>query len=270
MIATMRNSAELARKIRVVIVDDEVPACARVLELLEKEPDFQVAGVAHIGTEAVQRIRSESPDVLFLDVQMPGMDGFGVLRELTPKRTPITIFVTAYDKYAIQAFEAHALDYLLKPFSDERFEATLERVRDHIRTQAAGELSLRLARFLEKPVGLAEGPDPLERIALKSAGRVIFLEVSDIDWIEAAGVYVYLHVGPKAHLYRATVGQLIERLDPKKFVRVHRSTIINTDRIIELQPRTHGDYGIILKDRTELTLSRGYRSQLEGWLRQSL
>jgi two-component system LytT family response regulator len=266
----MRNSEDLLRKIRVAIADDEVPACSRVLELLEKQPEFEVVAVAHSGTEAVQRIRSESPEVLFLDVQMPGMDGFTVLRELTSKRIPITIFVTAYDKYAIQAFEAHALDYLLKPFSDERFEATLERLRDYIRMETAGELSLRLARFLEKRVRPPDGANHLERIALKSAGRVIFLEVSDIDWIEAAGVYVYLHVGSKAHLYRATVGQLIERLDPEKFVRVHRSTIINTDRILELQPRTHGDYGITLKDRTELTLSRGYRSELEGWLRQSL
>src|SRR5262249_31164511 len=146
------------------------------------------------------------------------------------QRIPLTIFVTAYDKYAIQAFEAHALDYLLKPYSDERFEATLQRARDQIRAQEAGELSLRLARLLEKPAGPAgpaEGSGDLERIAIKSAGRVIFLEARDIDWIEAAGVYVYLHVGPKAHLYRATLGQLAERLDPKKFVRVHRSTIIN-------------------------------------------
>lgn len=266
----MQSSEEILKKIRVVVVDDEMPACARILELLEKQPDFEIAGVAHGGAEAVQRIRNESPDLIFLDVQMPGMDGFGVLRELIPHRTPLTIFVTAYDKYAIKAFEAHAFDYLLKPFSDERFEAALQRARDHIRTQAAGELSLRLARLLEKPIGPAERVGYLERIAIKSAGRVIFLEVRDIDWIEAAGVYVYLHVGPKAHLYRATIGQLIERLDPEKFVRVHRSTIINTDRILELQPRTHGDYGIILKNRTELTLSRGYRSQLEGWLRQPL
>jgi two-component system LytT family response regulator len=266
----MRSSEDPLEKIRVLIVDDERPACTRVLELLEKQPDFEIAGVARSGQEAVQQIRSKSPDLLFLDVQMPGMDGLGVLREVTPQRTPLTIFVTAYDKYAIQAFEAHALDYLLKPFSDERFEAALLRARDQIRTQAAGELSLRLARLLENPSGSGGGFGYLEHIAIKSGGRVIFLEVRDIDWIEAAGVYVYLHVGPRAHLYRATVGQLLERLDPKNFVRVHRSTIINTDRILELKPRTHGDYGIILKDRTELTLSRGYRSQLEGWLRQSL
>ena len=266
----MRISQDPSETIRVVIVDDEMPACARIVELLEKQTGFEIAGVARSGQEAVQLIRGESPDLVFLDVQMPDMDGLGVLRQVTPQWTPLTIFVTAYDKYAIQAFEAHALDYLLKPFSDERFEAALQRARAQIRTQAAGELSLRLARLLESPIGAAEGFKYLERIAIKAGGRVIFLEARDIDWIEAAGVYVYLHVGPKAHLYRATVGQLQERLDPKNFVRVHRSTIINTDRILELKPRTHGDYGIILKDRTELTLSRGYRPQLEGWLRQSL
>jgi len=257
-------------KIRVVVVDDETPARSRLMELLEKQPDFQVVGVGRSGEEAVQLIRSESPDLVFLDVQMPGLDGFAVLREVTPQCAPLTIFVTAYDKYAIKAFEAHALDYLLKPYSDERFESALQRAREQIRTQTAGELSMRLVRLLDDTGGLAEGSGYLERIAIKSGGRVIFLEVRDIDWIEAAGVYVYLHVAQKAHLYRATVGQLQERLDPKNFVRVHRSTIINTDRILELKPRTHGDYGIILKDRTELTLSRGYRSQLESWLRQSL
>jgi two-component system LytT family response regulator len=257
-------------KIRAVVVDDEMPARTRLLELLEKQSDVKVVAAVRSGQEAVPLIRSEAPDLVFLDIQMPGMDGLTVLRQVTPQYMPLTIFVTAYDKYAIQAFEAHALDYLLKPFSDERFESALQHAREQMRTQAAGELSLRLARLLEKPDGPAEGLGYLERIAIKFTGRVIFLEVRDIDWIEAAGVYVYLHVGSKAHLYRATVGQLQERLNPKNFIRVHRSTIINTDRILELKPRTHGDYGIILKDRTELTLSRGYRPQLEGWLRQSL
>ncbi|HYL36731.1 MAG TPA: LytTR family DNA-binding domain-containing protein [Bryobacteraceae bacterium] len=257
-------------KIRTVVVDDEVPARDRLLELLEKQPDVELAGVARNGEEAVQLILSESPDLVFLDVQMPGLDGFGVLREVTPQCTPPTIFVTAYDKYAIQAFEAHALDYLLKPFSDERFEDALQRARDHIRTRAAGELSLRLARLLDDANRPSDASGYHDRIAIKSGTRVIFLEVRDIDWIEAAGVYVYLHVGPKAYLYRATVGQLQERLDPKSFVRIHRSTIINSDRILELKSRTHGDYGIILKDGTELTLSRGFRPQLESWLRHSL
>src|SRR5260370_21748001 len=214
------------KKIRVVIVDDEVPARERLVELLEKQPDVELAGVGRNGQEAVQLIVSESPDLLFLDVQMPGVDGFGVLREITPESAPATIFVTAYDKYAIQAFEAHALDYLLKPFSDERFEAALQRARNYIRTKAAGDLSLRLARLLDVRSG-PEGTRYHDRIAIKSGTRVIFLEVRDIDWTEAAGVYVYLHVRPQAYLYRATVGQLYERLDPQTFLCIHTADLLS-------------------------------------------
>jgi two-component system LytT family response regulator len=257
-------------KIRVLVVDDEKPAQTRIVELLEKQPDVEITGVARQGKEAVQLIRSQSPDLLFLDIQMPGMNGFDVLREIAPDQRPLTIFVTGYDKYAIPAFEAHALDYLLKPFSDERFEAALERARNHIRTETAGELGRRFAELLEDQVPASGGATRFERIVIKSSGRVMFLDAADIDWIEAAGVYVHLHVGLKSHLYRATLGQLQERLDPKLFVRIHRSAMVNTDRILELQPRTHGDYVVILKNGTELTLSRGYRNQLEGWLKQPL
>jgi|SRR5215469_211547 len=258
------------KKLRVVVVDDEVPARERLVELLEKQPDIELAAVARNGEEAVQVIPSEAPDLVFLDVQMPGLDGFGVLRKITPEFTPPTIFVTAHDRYAIQAFEAQALDYLLKPFSDERFEATLQRAREHLRTRAAGELSLRLARLLGDANGPAEKPAYHDRIAIRSGTRVIFLEVRDIDWIEAAGVYLYLHVGSKSYLYRATVGQLYERLDPQVFLRIHRSTIVNSERIIELKSRAHGDYVIVLKNGTELTISRGFRPQLESWLRRAL
>ena len=257
-------------KIRVVIVDDEEPARARLLELLEKQPDIELAGAGRSGQEAVQLIQGESPDLLFLDVQMPGMNGFDVLREITPQAAPPTIFVTAYDKYAIRAFEAHAFDFLLKPFSDERFEDALKRARDFIRTKTASELSMRLAQLLGDAREPRSGSAYHDRIAIKSGTRVIFLEVRDIDWIEAAGVYVYLHVGPKAYLYRATVGQLYERLDPKIFLRIHRSTIVNSDRILELKSRSHGEYGIILKNGTELTVSRGFRPELEEWVRLSL
>jgi two-component system LytT family response regulator len=207
---------------------------------------------------------------MFLDIQMPALDGFGALREIGPSLMPVTIFVTAYDRYAIQAFEAHALDYLLKPFSDERFEAALERARSHIRIKAASEIGQRIASLLTQRSARAPEGGFMERIVLKSGGRVTFLDVSDIDWIEAAGVYVNLHAGRKSLLYRATVGQMEQRLDPRRFVRVHRSAMVNTDRIKELQPRSHGDYVVLLKDGAELTLSRGYRSQFEAWLRQSL
>ena len=256
--------------IRALVVDDEKPALTRIVDLLEKQPDIDVTGIGRHGREAVQLIRSQTPDLLFLDIQMPGMDGFEVLREVAPEQRPLTIFVTGYDKYAIPAFEAHALDYLLKPFSDERFEAALDRARHHIRTQTVGELGRRFARLLEDQTVNPGVPTPFERVVVKSSGRVIFLDATDIDWIEAAGVYVHLHVGAKAYLYRATLGQLQERLDPKLFVRIHRSAMVNTDRIAELQPRTHGEYVVILKNGAELTLSRGYRAQLEGWLRQPL
>ena len=256
--------------IRTVVVDDEKPALTRIVELLEKQPDIEIAGVARHGREAVQLIRCQAPHLLFLDIQMPGMSGFDVLAEVAPGQTPLTIFVTGYDKYAIPAFEAHALDYLLKPFSDERFEAALQRARNHIRTQTVGELGRKFAQLLEDQGQSTPGSPHFQRIVIKSSGRVMFLDAADIDWIEAAGVYVHLHVGSRSYLYRATLGQLQERLDPQQFVRIHRSSMVNTDRIVELQPRTHGDYVVILKNGIELTLSRGYRAQLEGWLKQPL
>ena len=256
--------------IRVLVVDDEQPARTRILDLLEKQPDVGLAGVGRDGAEAVRLIRQHAPDLLFLDIQMPGMNGFEVLKQISPEAAPFTIFITGYDHYAIPAFEASALDYLLKPFSDERFEAALERARKYIRNRAAEELGRRFASLLDHRMARPEPAPYLERLLIKSSGRVVFLDVGDIDWIEAAGVYVNLHAGNKEYLYRATVGQLQGRLDPRKFVRVHRSTMVNTSRIVELQPRTHGDYAVILKTGTELSLSRGYRSEFENWLRQPL
>jgi two-component system LytT family response regulator len=257
-------------RLRVLVVDDEQPARMRILDLLEKQPDTEVVGAGRDGQEAIQLIRRHAPDLLFLDIQMPGMSGFDVLKEISPESAPFTVFVTGYDHYAIPAFEANALDYLLKPFSDERFEAALQRGRKHIRNREVGELGKRFAHLLDHQLAANHASPYLERLLLKSSGRVMFLDVADIDWIEAAGVYVHLHVGPKAHLYRATVGHLEERLDPRKFVRVHRSTMVNTSRIVELQPRTHGDYAVILKCGIELSLSRGYRPGFENWLRQPL
>jgi two-component system, LytTR family, response regulator len=256
--------------IRTLVVDDEKPARDRLLDLLNKEPDIELAGVGRDGQEALTLIRSRQPDLLFLDIQMPLLNGLGVLREIGSEKMPVTIFVTAFDQYAIQAFEAHAIDYLLKPFSDERFEAALQRVRHYLRTQAASELGLRLAHLLDDPLSAVSDTKYLERIAFKFNGRVTFLDVDDLDWVEASGVYVNLYVGSKSFLYRATLGQLQQRLNPKQFVRVHRSALVNTARIVELQSRSHGEYTIILKNGKELTLSRGYRSQLERWLRQSL
>lgn len=256
--------------IRTLVVDDEKPAQARLLELLRRESDIKVVGVARDGREAIDLIRAEVPQLMFLDIQMPVLDGFGVVEETAPEHRPVTVFVTAYDKYAIQAFEAHALDYLLKPFSDQRFEAALKRACQSVRSQTAHELGARIASLLEERAGVNDRSGYLERVVLKSGGRVTFLDINDVDWIEASGVYVHLHVGQKTHLYRSSVAHLLQRLDPKGFVRVHRSAAVNTTRIKELQPRSHGDYTVVLKDGTELIMSRGYRPQFEFWLRQPL
>jgi two-component system LytT family response regulator len=255
--------------IRTLIVDDEKPARRRLAELLGREPDIEVAGEARDGREAVDLVRAHAPDLMFLDIQMPDLDGFGVLAALPPELHPLTVFVTAYDRYAIQAFDAHAVDYLLKPYSDQRFEGALRRACQFLRARGTGEPSHRDGPPLEDRV-----PDPpggyLERLVLKSAGRVTFLGVEDVDWIEASGVYVSLHVGPRAHLYRSSLAHLLQRLDPKRFVRVHRSAAVNTERIRELQPRSHGDYTVVLKNGAELVMSRGFRPQFEHWLRQPL
>ncbi len=254
-------------KIRTLVVDDELPARRRVLELLEKQNDIEVTGIARDGREAVGRIRDSRPDLMFLDIQMPNLDGFGVLQAVGQTLMPVTIFVTAYDAFAIRAFEAHALDYLLKPFGAERFEAALGRARDFIRGQRASEFTDRVATLLGER---ATTPAAIERLAIKSSGRVIFLEVREIDWIEADGVYVNLHSGGRTYLYRSSMGSLHKRLDPKLFIRVHRSVTVNANRIRELEVRTHGDHTVTLKDGTKLPLSRTYRAQLEAWLRKAL
>ena len=255
------------KTLRVLVVDDEKPARTRLLNLLARQPDVETVGVARNGREAVAIIRAERPDVVFLDVQMPELDGLGVVNEITPAEMPATIFVTAYEHYALPAFEAHAFGYLLKPFSDERFEAALTHVRKFIAGAPAAQED---ARPLEEPAAGQTGTAYLERIVIRTPGRVNLLPVDDIDWIEAAGVYVNLHVGARQFLHRSGVANLLRRLDPERFVRIHRSAAVNTSRVRELYPRTHGDYTIVLRDGHELLLSRAYRGAFEGWLRQRL
>jgi two-component system, LytTR family, response regulator len=256
--------------IRTLVIDDEKPGRARLLDLLAREHDIEIAGVGRDGREAVELIRRCDAALMFLDVQMPLLDGFGVISEIRPVNMPLTIFVTAHDTYAVRAFEANACDYLTKPFSDERFEAALKRARKSLELQTTEQMTRKLESLLQSAGGNAQPADRLDRILLRSAGRATVLDVNEIDWIEAAGVYVSLHVGPKVHLYRANLGYLEKLLDKEKFVRVHRSTIVNTERIRELQARSHGDYTLLLEDGTQITLSRGYRAQLENWLNQAL
>ena len=256
--------------IRTVVVDDEKPARVRLIELLQREEDVDLVGTASEGREAIDILRKLKPDLLFLDVQMPQLDGFGVLQQLGPDELPVTILVTAYDKYAIQAFDAHAIDYLLKPFSDQRFDNAIKRARRYLASADARSRADELTAAAEERRSVDTRSGHLERVVLKSNGAITFLDIDEVDWIEAAGVYVYLHAGPKSHLYRSSVTQLLQRLDPSRFVRIHRSAAVNASRIRSLQPLSHGDFMLFLKDGTELTLSRAYRSQVEAWLRQPI
>jgi two-component system, LytTR family, response regulator len=254
---------------RALIVDDERMARKRLRTLLASEQDFEVVGECANGASAVLAIRTQSPDLVFLDVQMPELDGFGVVREVGSDRMPFVIFVTAYDQYALRAFEVSALDYLTKPFDRERFEGTLRRVRQQMALRegartgdcAGAELHSRLAALLEQ---LQPRPRFVERLMVKSGGRVIFLRADEVDWIEAAGNYVKLHAGRDTHLLHEGLASLAARLDPASFARIHRSILVNLDRVREVQPWFHGDAVAILRDGTKLSVSRTYREQLEG------
>lgn len=246
--------------IRTLIVDDEPLARERIKALLEDESDIEVVGECASGRKAVSAIQRQAPDLLFLDVQMPELDGFGVLATLDPERLPVVIFVTAYDQYALRAFEVHALDYLLKPFDRERFKKALERVRAELQRDKVGDLSQRLLALLED---IKPEHKSLKRVMIKSDGRVYFVKAEEIDWIEAAGNYVRLHVGGKTHLQREKMNELESRLDPERFVRIHRSTIVNIETIKELEPWFRGEYVVVLHDGTRLILTRSYRDKLQ-------
>ncbi len=259
-------------KIRTLIVDDEKPARRRLRELLEKQAVIDIIGECANGEAAVEQIRATAPELLFLDIQMPGLNGFGVVNQISVARMPVTIFVTAFDQYALKAFEVSALDYLLKPFSDERFERSLERALDFISTRQRGDLNDRMLALLDRmqPDQVVNTTSYLERLAIKQSGRVIFLRVEEIAWIEAAGVYVEIHAGKNSWLHRVSLSELEARLDPQLFLRIHRSTIVNLRHIKELQPHSHGDFLVVLQDGQQLKLSRNYRAKVESCLGQSL
>ena len=254
-------------KLRVLIVDDEPLARERLRVLLRDAPEVQVVGECGDGRRALAAIRRRRPDLLFLDVQMPELDGFAVLRALDPTELPAVIFVTAYDRYALRAFEVHALDYLLKPFDRERFHRALARARTQIERDRRGTLDARLLALLED---LRPGRKRLERLVVKEGGRVFFLRAEEIDWVEAQGNYARLHIGRETHLVRETMARLEAGLDPKQFARIHRSTIVNLERVRELLPDFHGDSVVVLRDATRLTLSRGYRERFRELLGSTL
>jgi two-component system, LytTR family, response regulator len=247
-------------RIRVLIVDDEPIARRGVRLQLKGDPEVEIIGECANGLEAVDAIQKFAPDLVFLDVQMPEMDGFEVIEAVGVEQMPRVIFVTAYDQYTLRAFEVHALDYLLKPFDRERFLKALDYARSNLER---GEFNRQLVRLLD---GRPAARKPLERLVIKSGGRIYFLNVEEVDWIEAADNYVELHVGRESHLLRETISGLAARLDPARFLRIRHSTIVNLERVKELRPLFRGEYLIVLRDGTELTSSRRYRKNLDAIL----
>jgi two-component system LytT family response regulator len=252
-----------SKKIRAIIVDDEELGRDRIQSLLELQPDVEIVAICSDGASAVEAIDRAQPDLVFLDVQMPGMDGFEVVETLEPSSLPAIIFVTAHDGHAIRAFEVHALDFLLKPFDQTRFEKALERARGQLlRAQSqAPVIDSRIVSLLEE---LHEERKYPERLIVKSSGRVFFVRTEEIDWVEASGNYVKVHTKSEAHLLRESMKNMEGKLDPRTFVRIHRSAIVNIDRIKELEPWFHGEYIVIMRDGTRLTASRVFSDRLSA------
>lgn len=246
-------------KVRTLIVDDEPLARERLKSLLKGDPDVEITGECANGQQAIENIRNESPDLVFLDVQMPEANGFEVLENLDLGRMPIVVFVTAYDQYAVRAFEVNALDYLLKPYDRDRFEKALGRAKSEVALRRTTQASQKLLSLL---AGMESKKPQVDRLLIRSAGKVFFLRVDDIDWVESSGNYVKLHVGNEAHLLRKTMSEMEHKLNGEKFARIHRSTIVNLDHIKELQPWFNGEYVVFLRNGTRLTASRGYRKRI--------
>jgi two-component system LytT family response regulator len=256
---------------RTLIVDDEPLARRRIRGLLDGRDTIETVGECGDGVSAVEELRDKKPDLLFLDIQMPDLDGFGVIEEVGPENMPVVVFVTAFEEYALEAFSVSALDYLLKPFEDERFNLALERALLQLRQRRSGELCERLACLVdgrraevEKPA--PEPEPPLRRLAIHKKGRIFFVPVADVDWVEAAGSYVRIHAGSRSHLVRDSIKRLEGVLDGADFVRIHRSTMVRADRIQELRPLFHGEYEVRLSTGAKLKLSRGYRERLKDLL----
>jgi two-component system, LytTR family, response regulator len=256
--------------IRTVIADDERLARQKLLILLAAEPRVKVVAECQDGRQTVAAIRNFRPDMLLLDIQMPDLDGFQVLSEVPAEEMPLVIFTSAYDQYAIRAFESNALDYLLKPFDQERLHQALEKARAELLKARDREITHRILNLLSQVRSVAlPAPDRDSRLVIKANGRVVFLDLDTIEWIEAAANYVRLNVGKEAYLFRETISRISERLDANHFVRIHRSTIVNVRKIKELIPVNSGEYVVVLKSGRELSCSRGYRAALQEIVEKS-
>lgn len=254
-------------RIRTIIVDDEPLARRAIKHLLARDSEIHVVARCRNGVEAVKQISTMKPDLVFLDVQMPGMSGFEVMQAVGVENMPLTVFVTAYDTYALKAFDMQALDYLLKPFEDSRFEQTLRRAKKALSRYNAGSSAKRFEALLERHQSQSTiVPHDTSRIVISSNGKVVFLKTEGVDWISAADYYVQIHSQKKTFLHRQTMNDLEKQLDPEKFVRVHRSAIVNVDRVKELRPTPNGDHIVTLNDGTELKVSRRRRHRLRGLL----
>ena len=253
-------------KIRTLIVDDMKLAREHIRQYLDLDAEIEIIGECANGREAIKTIAAEKPDLVFLDVQMPGVDGFGVIEKIGIEQMPTVVFVTAFDEFALQAFDANATDYLLKPFDEERITRAVARAKKEIKRDQPGDIEGRLRKVLEEVRSGATTPKYLKRIPIKNASHTFVLQTDDIDWIGAAGNYVEMHVGRETHLVRERLSQLEERLDPEKFVRVHRSTIVRVDRIKRLHPLFNDDHLIELHNGIKLNASRTYYEKLHSLL----
>jgi two-component system LytT family response regulator len=247
-------------KIKALIVDDESLARDRIRELLREIPEINITEECANGLQAVKAILEKEPDLVFLDIQMPGMDGFEVIRTIGVENMPAIIFVTAYDQYAVKAFESHAFDYLLKPFNSKRLLHAVERVMPLIHHHPNLEFRKRVDDLLEQ---MKQKDNFIERILIKATNRIYFIRVGEMDWIESAGNYVEIHTGKETHLLRETMNNLETKLNPSKFLRIHRSVIVNIDQIKEMQPDVDNNYIVILKCGKQLTMSRGQREKMK-------
>lgn len=249
---------------RVLIVDDEPLARDRIREMLRGDREIQIVGEARNGCEAIEAMTAHAPDIVFLDVQMPDMDGFEVLETLNTELVPLIIFVTAYDQHALRAFDVHAIDYLMKPFDRKRFAKALDRAKDQMKRPKHEADTGRIMRLLEE---LKAGASYLERFAIKTGEKVLFIRAEEVDSIEAEGNYVRLNVANSSHLLRDTINSIESQIDPRTFVRIHRSTIVNMNRVKELQAWARGEYRVVLHSGACHTLSRGYREHFDNFIK---